>query len=133
MSDTDTDIIAEDVDGQDEQDYDGQENPNREAAKWRTKFREAERLLNLTRQSVVDRAMRAARLDPRLLAAGGHTVDSLVGDDGLIDHDVLAEVITTTKREFRVVGRTKPAAAWIGGRGHGETSWGKAHRDAKKR
>ena len=97
---------GQDTDGQDDTD-DG--NPNYREARYRVERNEAraERdelrdSLERTRQSIVDNAVQAAGLDPRLLSAAGHSVDTLVGEDGLIDRSALAEAIAATKREFRV-------------------------------
>jgi hypothetical protein len=110
---------APDTDNPNDTDDDG--NPNHEAARWRRRLRESEQqvterdqtitelrdTLERTRQSVVDNAVAAANLDPRLLVAAGHTVDTLVGDDGLIDHERLSQAIAATAEQFRV--RRTPA------------------------
>lgn len=99
-SDDDTETPGSEPDG------DGG-NGGREAAKYRRRLRETEAerdqladTLARTRQSIVDNAVQAAGLDPRLLGAAGHSLDSLVGKDGLVSHDKLAEAISTTAQEF---------------------------------
>lgn len=86
-----------------------------EAARYRRRLREAERerdelrdTLAKTRQSIVDNAVAAAGLNPRLMVAAGHTLDTLVGDDGLIDHGKLSEAITNTAQEFNVAPKGRP-------------------------
>lgn len=130
-------------DGQDDAD-DGDQLGN-EAKRYRLRLREVERerdelrdTLERTRQAIVANAMRAAGLDGRLFAAAGHTVDTMVRDDGLIDHDALAEAITNTAREFNIKrpGKLIPnpqQGSGSGGQPRGETSWSKALNDATKR
>lgn len=129
---------APDTDDQehDDGDDDGdQDSGGRGEARQRRRAQRAERerdelrdTLQRTRQAVVDNAVSAAHMDPRLLAAAGHTLDSLVGDDGLIDHDTLAEAITATRREFRVSNglQPNPQQGRVGGQGRGTASWSKA-------
>jgi hypothetical protein len=59
-------------------------------------------ILARTRQAIVDKALSDAQLDPRLLAAAGHDVDSLIGDDGLIDPAALHDTIAAVAEEFRL-------------------------------
>lgn len=87
---------------------------NREK-RYRLRLREAERqrdelsdTLERTRQSIVDNAVQAAGVDPRLMAAAGHTMDTLVGEDGLINHERLSEAVTDTAREFRISPKGRP-------------------------
>ncbi|GAA1225110.1 hypothetical protein [Mycolicibacterium alvei] len=96
----------------DDQDDDG--GSNREK-RYRLKLRETERerdqladTLARTRAAIVDSAVNAAGVDPRLLAAAGHTLDTMVGEDGLIDREKLADAITETAREFRVPPKGRP-------------------------
>jgi hypothetical protein len=127
---------ADDTDAREGEDNDSdQDAVGRGEAKQRRRAQKAERerdeladALARTRQSIVDKAVSAAHLDPRLLTAAGHTVDTLVGDDGLIDHDALAEAITTTKREFRVANglQPNPQQGHVGGQGRSPASWSKA-------
>lgn len=84
-------------------------NSNSEARKYRLRLRETERerdqlrdTLERTRRSVVDHAVTAAGLDPRLLTAAGHSTESFIGEDGLIDHAALTSAITKTAEEFKV-------------------------------
>ncbi|OHV03889.1 hypothetical protein [Mycobacterium talmoniae] len=82
----------------------------REAAKLRTRAKtaEAERdqaneLLARTRQSIVDDALTTAGVDPRLLTAAGHSIESFIdADTGLIDRDQLAEAIEAVRDEFKL-------------------------------
>lgn len=122
-------------DDQDQEDDGDQDAGGRGEAKQRRRAQKAERerdaladTLARTRQSIVDRAVSAAGLDPRLLTAAGHTADSLVGDDGLIDHDALADAIAATKREFRVSNglQPNPQQGHAGGHGRAPESWSKA-------
>lgn len=112
------------------------ENVANEAKRYRLRLRETERerdalqqLLDRTRQAIVDHAVSAAGMDPRLMTAAGHTMETLVGDDGLIDHDALSAAIDTTAREFRVPpsGLTpNPQQGSGGGPMSTATSWSKA-------
>ncbi len=108
-------------------------NPNREAAKYRKRLREAEQkltdaqtehetaiealtkghtdtvaqltterdslaeLLARTRESIVDQALTAADIDPRLFTAAGHTIDGLLAADELIDPEKLNDAVTDTR------------------------------------
>ena len=82
----------------------------KQAAKYRERLREAEserdlanELLTRTRQSVVDDALTAADIDPRLLAAAGHSVESLINpESGLIDRARLTEAIEAVRDEFKI-------------------------------
>ncbi|MGV0777723.1 hypothetical protein [Mycolicibacter kumamotonensis] len=101
------------ADDQDDDQDDGSRS-NREK-RYRLRLRDAERerdelrdTLTRTRQAIVDTAVQAVGLDPRLLAAAGHTLDTLVGDDGLIDPAKLSEAVTVTAREFRITPKGRP-------------------------
>ncbi|CKI51625.1 hypothetical protein LTT02_21885 [Mycolicibacterium smegmatis] len=110
---------------------------NREA-RYRRERNEARReldelrdTLQRTRAAIVENAVQAAGLDPRLLTAAGHTVDSLVGDDGLIDGTKLSEAVTATAREFRVPPKGRPPQpnrqqGTGSGQPPGKASWSKA-------
>lgn len=120
----------------DDQDDGG--SPGNEAKRYRLRLREAERerdvlrdILERTRQSIVDNAVGAAGLDPRLLTAAGHKLDSLVGDDGLIDAAKLSEAVAATAREFRIAPKGRrpqpnPQQGSYGPPPRGQASWGKA-------
>lgn len=113
-------------------------NPANEAKRYRLRLRDAERerdelrdTLERTRAAIVDNAVQAAGLDPRLLAAAGHTVDTLVGDDGLIDPAKLSEAVTATAQEFRVPPKGRPPQpnrqqGTGGGQPRDSASWSKA-------
>jgi hypothetical protein len=107
----DADNQDDDTDTDDQDDGKG----NREAKRYRLKLRETERecatlrdTLTRTRQAIVDTAVNAAGLDPRLLAAAGHTLDTLVGDDGLIDAAKLSEAISSAAQEFNIAAKGRP-------------------------
>ncbi|MCG7583678.1 hypothetical protein [Mycolicibacterium sp. OfavD-34-C] len=109
----DDDGAEDDADDQDDDTDDGSRT-NREK-RYRLRLRDAERqrdeardLLARTRQAIVDTAVTAAGVDPRLMVAAGHTVDTLLGEDGLIDPDKLAEAIAATGWEFRVTPKGRP-------------------------
>lgn len=132
--DADQDADTRDQDDEDDNADDGSRS-NREK-RYRLRLRDAERerdeardLLARTRAAIVDHTVTAAGIDPRLMAAAGHTVDTLLGDDGLIDPDKLADAIIATAREFRVPPRpTRPQAnpqqgSTNGGGGVGKPSW----------
>lgn len=85
---------------------------SKEAAGYRAKLREAERerddaraLLNATRERVVLAELVRNQLDPRLLAAAGHTFDEFVSEDGQIDLD---KVVSTTARLAIEFGTNQP-------------------------
>lgn len=108
------DADTADVQDDDDDDQDDGSRSNREK-RYRLRLREAERerdelrdTLTRTRRAIVDNAVQAAGLDPRLLAAAGHTLDTLVGDDGLIDPGKLSEAVTVTAREFRITPKGRP-------------------------
>ncbi|MGV0849461.1 hypothetical protein [Mycolicibacterium phlei] len=119
------------------QDQDEGGRPHREA-RYRRERNEARRELDVlrdtlqrTRAAIVENAVQAAGLDPRLLAAAGHTVDSLVGDDGLIDPEKLSEAVIATAREFRVRPKGRPPQpnrqqGTGSGQPPGKASWSKA-------
>ncbi|BBX33934.1 hypothetical protein MMAG44476_23132 [Mycolicibacterium mageritense DSM 44476 = CIP 104973] len=140
-SEADTD--RDDTDDTDDGNADGK--GNREAAKLRKRAQKAEAerdeartqrdaaqdMLTKTRQSIVDTAVHAAGVDPRLIAAAGHTVETLVGEDGLIDHDKLSAAIAETAREFRVPPKSRPPQpnrqqGTGSGQPHGQSSWSSA-------
>ncbi|MBB2770548.1 UNVERIFIED_ORG: hypothetical protein GGE11_001443 [Mycolicibacterium obuense] len=134
----DQDDTAND-DGSDYQDDDRDGgNPANEAKRYRLRLRGTERerdelrdTLARTRQAIVDNAVQTVGLDPRLLAAAGHTLDSLVGDDGLIDPAKLSEAVTATAQEFRVTPKGRPPApnpqqGRPGPAPKGKASWSKA-------
>jgi hypothetical protein len=92
---------------------------NAEAAKWRKRLREAQvqheaaiaaltaerdglaDTLARTRQAQVDARLAEAGLDMRVLTAGGHTLDTLVGDDGLIDNGRLDAAVADSLVAFQ--------------------------------
>jgi hypothetical protein len=123
-SGNDTGDEADNTDQDDDQDDDDQSGSARER-RYRLRLRQAERerdelrdTLDRTRQSIVDNAVNAAGVDPRLMVAAGHTVDTLVGDDGLIDAERLSQAITHTAAEFRVTPKGRPPAPNVQ-QGHG--------------
>jgi hypothetical protein len=99
---------------------------NAEAAKWRKKLRDAEKehetaiaaltaerdglsdTLTRTRQSQIDARLAETGLEMRVLTAGGHTVDSLLGDDGLIDNDRLTAAVNESLAAFNRPRRPSP-------------------------
>lgn len=134
LDDQDLDDADQDHDDADDTDDHGSRS-NREK-RYRLRLRDAERerdeardLLARTRATIVDNTVTAAGVDPRLMAAAGHTVDTLLGDDGLIDAAKLADAITATAREFRVPPLpTRPAPVLQqghtnGGGTPGKSSW----------
>lgn len=113
----------------------------REAARYRVRLREAEAAtatleaahvettdtLTRQRQAIVDAALTSAGLDPRLLAAAGHSVDAFVGDDGLVDAAKVAEATRAAVAEFGVQPRrgVRPNAQQGQPSGSdGGTTWG---------
>jgi hypothetical protein len=128
--------MPKEVENQEIEGDDDQDGAGRGEAKQRRRAQKAERerdelrdTLQRTRQSIVDKAVQTSGLDPRLLAAAGHTLDSLVGDNDLIDHAALADAVTATKREFRVSNGLQPNPQQGHGGGvqaRGEASWSKA-------
>lgn len=119
--DTDQDDSAPDT-AEDAANSDGDENRNREAAKWRTKFRDAERErdelrqerdelrehVTAMRQSVVDQIASASGLsDPGLLAYNGHTLESLLNEDGTVNVDKARTATAEVMRKHGIVRRTR--------------------------
>lgn len=107
------------------------ENPSREAARWRTKFRDAETQLDAlrTRVETMQRA-EAERLAEKVLAdpadmwRNGTQLADLLGEDGNLDAGKLtaaAEALAATRPHYR---RTSPAAAPIAGVGAGKIPTG---------
>jgi hypothetical protein len=93
-----------------------------EAAKYRTKLREAERerddlqgLVNNTRQSIVDSAVAAAQLDQRHWNAADVPVTSLLGADGLIDDAKLSAALVSAGELTQLKPR-RPAPNPLAGR-----------------
>jgi hypothetical protein len=99
----------------DEVDDAADENLNNREARYRVRAKKAETerdaandLLKRTRQAVLDHAAAEAGLDPRLLAAAGHTIDSLVGQDGLIDPAAVAAAVEGTRIQWGISRRPAP-------------------------
>lgn len=124
----------------------------REAARYRRRLRAAEQTLELQnaaltdvtdtlerqRQAIVDAALTAAGIDPRLLAAAGHQLTDFLGEDGLIDTAKLSEAATTAVREFGVKPRTglrpNPQQGMPStGDGNTAATWGRLLGDAARR
>ena len=92
-----------------------QDNPSREAAKYRTRLRaaEAERdqyrdLLAATRQGIVERAATAAGIAPKLFTAAGIDVDTLLDENGHIDHGRLSDTLEQVRIDFGVPRKPQP-------------------------
>lgn len=102
--DTETEDQADVADGDGDD-----ENPNAEAAKWRRQFRAAQAdlaamttRLEAQQQSFVDGIASSRGVDPRLLTAAGHTLDTLLNEHGELDQAKVAEVCDQVAREFRL-------------------------------
>ncbi|MGV0795952.1 hypothetical protein ABQF26_03225 [Mycolicibacterium elephantis] len=82
---------------------------NREAQKYRKELRAAEKardealeLLARTRQQVLDDAIARAGIDPRLVAATGHSINDFLTDDGLLDLPRVNDTVTAVTAELNV-------------------------------
>jgi hypothetical protein len=100
----------------------GDKNRNREAAKWRTKLRDAERerdelrqerdelrqQVSAMRQSFVDQIATASGLsDPGLLAYSGHSLESLLNEDGTVNVEKARAATAEVMRKHGIVRRTR--------------------------
>jgi glycine/D-amino acid oxidase-like deaminating enzyme len=85
------------------------ESPNREAARYRIKLREAEaerdslatRLANMQR-SQIDAHITTMGVKPAAVWAAGAELPDLVGDDGVVDPEKIAQAVAKAKAELGI-------------------------------
>lgn len=65
-------------------------------------------LLTAQRQAVYDAALRSAGVDDRLMAASGHSIDSLQDENGVLHAAAITETATALAREVGIPRRPKP-------------------------
>lgn len=95
--------------GQDQNDGTDDGNPNHEAAKWRTKFRDTQRQrdelaaqLAANHQDIVSQIAADIGLpDPNLLAAAGYEMDSFI-TDGRVDRGAVAAACEDARKRYRI-------------------------------
>jgi len=114
QAETDTDDQdTTDDEQQADGDQDGQ-NPNAEAIRYRRQLRAAQADLAAMatrleqQQSIVDTIAMARGVDPRLLTAAGHTLETLSDERGVIDQAAVLDAVATVVREFRIAQPVKP-------------------------
>lgn len=64
--------------------------------------------LEQQQQSIVDTIATARGVDPRLLRAAGHTLESLSDERGVIDQAAVLDAVAAVVREFRIAQPVKP-------------------------
>ena len=64
-------------------------------------------LLAAERQQILDRTLKAAGLDPRLFEAAGNSIDSVLGDDGILDADKLGAAVEAAIKTFGIQPRPR--------------------------
>lgn len=122
------------------------DNPNREAARYRTRLRDTEAQLQTAQEAlqaahgradtlaaavVADHAQRAGvTLDA--LAAAGHTPGELIGADGTVDTAKLAAAAVDTRKRFGIRHNHVPTQG-TGSRGVVGTSWADLLKDRNTR
>lgn len=99
-----------------EQPESSEDNPNREAAKYRTRLRdtEAERdklaaTLTALQRSAVESIAAAQGVTADALWAAGNELDNLLGEDGQPDADAITTAVVTTRDKLGITARRASA------------------------
>jgi hypothetical protein len=139
---------ADRTDDEDHQD-DGSDKSkaSREAARYRVQLREARdqnvtlaAALGLQQQAVVDVLVKSAGFDPafsKLMESNGAELDSLTGDDGMLDLQKVTKAIGDTARTYGLRPNTgprpTPGQGQHGGVGGGTSTWAEVFEQATRR